>query len=438
MNTTSRSLDRGTGFGLVISSMIGSGVFLSTGFMMQNQSPELIIMSWIFGAIIALSGALAYAEIASINGCSGGEYRYLYDYLHPFIGYLAGWASLLIGFSAPIAIDAYAAAAFLNKAGFDFPYKTTGILIITGLSLVHGLHLYCSRFIQNLFSSSKFIFILIFIAIGILGGQNSWPDWHPPSAHSGFSLHDFFENQYWIAFAFSGWNAAIYIAGEYKSIGRDVYFSLIAGCLVVGGLYLAINWIFIANLSPLQSLAVVYYDKTQITLAHVIIEQIIGTKGAQAASMVACLVFLSAISSMTFVGPRIYAQMAVDGLLPKLFASQAGKPPLFSIILQSSISILLLYTQSIRDIILACSAILMLFSMLTALILLNIQRDKNLPDVPKYSIAAALFYVTSVIAILCTGEFWTKSSIWYVFGAILLAGSLGYWAANIKPGQKSL
>ncbi|MDD1626661.1 MAG: amino acid permease, partial [Methylococcaceae bacterium] len=123
-------LDIRTGIGFVIANMIGGGVFLSTGFMMQNLGPGLILLSWVIGALIAICGATAYAQISRINGRSGGEYRYLYDYLHPYIGYLAGWASLLIGFSAPVAIDAFAAGAFLEKIGVNISPQITGSIAI--------------------------------------------------------------------------------------------------------------------------------------------------------------------------------------------------------------------------------------------------------------------------------------------------------------------
>lgn len=364
-------VDLRTGIGLVIANMIGGGVFLSTGFMMQNLGPDLILLSWVTGSLIAICGATAYAQIALINGRSGGEYRYLYDYIHPYIGYLAGWASLLIGFSAPVAIDAFAAGAFLQQINANLSPQVTGSIAIFCITLTHCFRFSWSRSIQNTLVSIKFFFILIFITIGLLWGSNAWPQWVATTDDKDFSIHGFIDSQYWIAFAFSGWNAAIYIAGEYKNPRRDVYLSLIIGCLIVSILYLTINWIFVANLTPNQSLAVFDHEKTQMTLAHITLQQIIGPTGAKAASMVACLIFISAISSMTLVGPRIYVQMANDGLLPKVFSCKEGKPPLFSILFQSSVALFLLHTQSIREIIQSCSAVLMLFSMLTVLILFN-------------------------------------------------------------------
>jgi basic amino acid/polyamine antiporter, APA family len=409
--------------------MIGGGIFLSTGFMMQNLGPGLILLSWMIGALIAICGATAYAQISQINGRSGGEYRYLYDYLHPFIGYLAGWASLLIGFSAPVAIDAFAAGAFLQKIGVNISPQITGSIFIFCITLTHCFSFSWSRSIQNSLVSLKIFFILIFIATGLLWGSHTWPLWEPPASLKGLSLNDFVGNQYWIAFAFSGWNAPIYTASEYKNPKRDVFLSLIFGCLIVSVLYLLINWIFIANLTPIQSLAVFDHEKTQVTLAHITLQQIIGPVGAKAASLVACLIFISAISAMTLVGPRIYVQMADDGLLPSVFKSKKGKPPLFSILFQSSIALFLLHTQSIREIIQACSAVLMLFSMLTVLILFKIQFNNSLANIPRFSLFAALVYVISTAGILYAGMTSTNKII-YVFAVILILGTAGYLKAT--------
>ena len=101
-----------SGVGLVAANMIGSGVFLSSGFMAQDMGPGTILVAWLVGAALALAGAQAYAALARAIPRSGGEYRFLSELLHPALGYLAGWASLLVGFSAPIAVNALAAGAY--------------------------------------------------------------------------------------------------------------------------------------------------------------------------------------------------------------------------------------------------------------------------------------------------------------------------------------
>ena len=128
-----------SGIALVVSNMVGAGVFISAGFMAQDLSPGLIMISWAIGSLIALSGARAYATVATWVPRSGGEYRYLSDLMHPAIGCLAGWGSLLVGFSAPIAVDALAAGEFARTLGLDVPPRVFGTIMIVLLGLLERM-----------------------------------------------------------------------------------------------------------------------------------------------------------------------------------------------------------------------------------------------------------------------------------------------------------
>ncbi len=420
-----------SGVGLVIANMVGVGVLLSAGFMAQELGPGGILLSWIVGATIALSGALAYGQLAILSGRSGGEYRYLHDYMHPYLGYLAGWASLLIGFSAPIAIAAFAAGAFLNKLGWPLTPQATGTLVIAAMTLAHGIHLSWSRSLQNVLVAVKFTFVLSFIAVGLLLGSKVWPAWTAPLAGPGPPVRAFLENQYWVAFAFSGWNAAIYAAGEFRRPRRDVARALTLGCLIVGCAYLLINWVFVANLTPDQAIAVADHEETQITLAHLVMTNIAGESGAAIVSSVIVVVLLSAISAMTLVGPRVYASMADDGLLPALLRHRGGKPPSGALLVQGGVALFLLHTQTVLDVVMSASAVLMVFSMLTVLTLFNLGRRGR--PVRAQSIFAAVIYVLAVIAILSAGITSTKAIV-LVLAAIVTAGTVGY-AMALRAGD---
>src|SRR5579862_2236068 len=175
-----------SGVGLVISNMIGAGVFLSAGFMAQDLTPGQILLAWVVGAGIALCGARSYAAVATLVPRSGGEYRYLSDLLHPLVGCMAGWGSLLVGFSAPIAVDALSAGSFARTLGgpSDPRLLATGlVLVLTGL---HALHLRSSKWTQNSLFAVNAALLLGFVALGLLKGHNAWPTWSPPTLHASF------------------------------------------------------------------------------------------------------------------------------------------------------------------------------------------------------------------------------------------------------------
>ena len=133
-----RTLGLKSGIGLVIANMVGAGVFLSTGFMAQSLTPGQILLAWVIGGVLALCGAKAYAEVARLVPEGGGEYRYLSSLMHPALGYLAGWASLLVGFSAPTALDAIAAGAFARAVVPALEPRLVGAVLIIVLTFVHA------------------------------------------------------------------------------------------------------------------------------------------------------------------------------------------------------------------------------------------------------------------------------------------------------------
>mgnify|MGYP002635216124 CR=1 FL=1 len=425
----SRNLGLRSGIGLVVANMIGAGVFLSAGFMAQDMGPGPLMFAWVFGACLALCGARAYAEIAGMIGRSGGEYTYLKELLHPSMGYLAGWGSLLLGFAAPIALDAYAAGAFFNTLAPGPDPRLLGTALVVLLTAAHALHLGFSKWAQNLLVVIKVVFVLGFVALGLSLGATEFPTWEAPNATPGvFPWEAFFANQFWIAFAFSGWNAAIYAAGRFRRPKRDVPWAMLIGCGGVAVVYLAVNWVFVANLTPEQGAAVFDHESTRVTLGHLVVQDLVGPVGATVMSVFAIIAFTSAMSAMTLVGPWVYAAMAEDGYLPKFLAPKTnGKPPLGSLILQGGLALTLLWTHSVLQVVESAGGILLVFSGLTVATLFKVRFFR--PDLPKpalISLVAAGVYIIAVSGILYVGFKDSLSLLLAILG--VCAAALGMWA----------
>jgi len=426
-----------SGMGMVIANMIGAGVFLSTGFMAQELTPKQILIAWAIGAFLALAGARAYAEIAQIVPKSGGEYRYLSTLVHPALGYLAGWASLLLGFSAPIAIDAMAAGAFANTLHHSINPKTFGALIIVLLTAMHAIGLRFSVTAQNALVSVKIALVLGFVAAGLAGGHNAWPAWQPPSQPSGFPLGPFMQNLFYIAFAFSGWNAAVYAASEFKNPKRDVPRAMMFGCALVGALYLFVNWVFVANLTPEQCKVVFTYETARVTLGHLIMKTLVGDAGAACMSILAIVAFISAMSAMTFLGPRVYAAMARDGFLPKVLQGKDGKPPIGAVILQGAIALFLVFAYQLQQILNNVGAILTLFSAMTVFSLFWIRfRRKEFATPALTALLAALFYLLLSGVMLYFG-FKQSPTLNLWVGASILMALIGYFITRKRVAVRN-
>lgn len=418
-------LDLWSGIGLVAANMIGAGVFLSAGYMAQTMSAGWILLDWSFGLLLALCGARAYAEVARLVPRSGGEYRYLSELVHPSLGYLAGWGSLLIGFAAPIAINAVGAGAFLGTVFYLPEPRIVATLFLVGLTATHGVNLAASKVTQNALIAIKVTLLVGFVGLGLVLGDNRWPEWVPPTGSTEFHAGDFFGNMFWIAFAFSGWNAAIYAAGEFKDPARDVPRAMLIGCAAVGVLYLLVNWVFVANLTPGDA-SIVFEDRP-VTLGHALTAKLIGSTAADVMSICVALAFLSAMSAMTMVGPRVYAAMAEDGFLPRALAARAGRPPFVATLFQSAVALVIVWTHSLRSALDSVGALLVLFSALTCCSLFAMRWRRDLPDPRPTALLCAIAYVGLSAWVLFYGvKHRISPSLLAVAGAVLGAALVAY------------
>lgn len=432
-----------SGIGLVVANMVGAGVFLSTGFMAQSLSPGLILLAWAIGAGLALCGATAYAEVARLVPRGGGEYRYLSTLLHPALGYLAGWASLLVGFSAPTALDALAAGAFARAVVPSLDPRLFGAVLIVGLTAVHALGLHFSARVQNALVALKVLLLLAFVAVGVTQGSLAWPTWTPPEPAAS-PVEAVVGSLFFIAFAFSGWNAAVYAADEFQAPGRDVPRAMLLGCLAVAGLYLVVNYLFVANLTPEQGRVVFQYDAftrlegevAQVTLGQAVMAALLGPTAGRVMSGVMVLLFVSAMSAMLLVGPRVYAAMARDGVLPRALAGAPGKPPTGAVLLQGAIALLLLVTHDLRSVLANVGAILVLFAALTVAGLFVAKGRGPGGESPRpLALVAAAVYLVSAAWMLFVGFRHNLSLLGWVAGIAVLG--LGAFVVTQRSARRT-
>src|SRR5262245_32786359 len=364
-----------SGVGLVVANMIGSGVLTTPGFMAMDLAPSHILFAWFVGGVLALCGARAYAAAAEAIPRSGGEYRYLSELWHPALGYLAGWTSLLVGFSQPVALDAIAVGAFADTLIPGLDVKVVATATVVGVTALHAFDLRASKVGQNGLVAVKIALLLGFMAIGLAAGNNELPTWAPDSAKAGMPLAAFFGSLVFIMFCYSGWNAAIYASEEFVTPQRDVPRAMLIGCAAVMLLYLVVNWVFVANLTPAHFSEWIRGDRDRITLGHVLMRDLIGAGGAKVMSMVVLVVLVSAVSALTMIGPRVYGARARDGFLPRVFAGADGKPPLGALVLQGAVAVFCVWTQSFRSLLGTVGAILTLMAALTALGVIRMRFD---------------------------------------------------------------
>lgn len=337
---------------IVVANMIGAGIFTTSGFALADLgSPSWVMLAWVIGGVLALLGAVCYGALAAYLRESGGEYLFLARTVHPQAGFMAGWVSLFAGFTGAIAVSASAAEAYVADSLPDFlPANTLGTLLILLAALLHAVRLAPGAWLQNLAVAIKMIVLLGMVGISayvladapdqmVLGNSLEGD----PSASSAWAAPGwgaFATSLMWISLSYSGWNAAVYVAGEARNPKRNLPLSLLIGSGMVILLYLLWNLVVLAA-APAEQLA------GRPDVAAVAARALGGEAWANAVRVVIVLALWTSVSSMVMIGPRVYAKMAEDGALPRWLAFR-GETPRAAIVMQAALSVLLLHAYDLR------------------------------------------------------------------------------------------
>jgi APA family basic amino acid/polyamine antiporter len=231
---------------IVVANMIGAGIFTTSGLLMSGlNNPILMLILWAAGGIIALCGALSYGELGAAMPGAGGEYLFLSRLFHPVFGFLSGWVSFMVGFSAPIAASALgfseyftravpALPAWLQNAGImdpEFTKKCLAITVILIFTFIHYRGIKYGAKIQNVLTLLKVLLIVILLTAGFSSGKGDFSNFtEGGSLPSGFpGLKTIGLSLMWIMFAYSGWNASTYLGAEILNPVKTLPRSLLYG-----------------------------------------------------------------------------------------------------------------------------------------------------------------------------------------------------------------
>ncbi|MXP06084.1 MULTISPECIES: APC family permease [unclassified Apibacter] len=343
-----------TATAIVISNMVGTGVFTSLGY----QVPELhntftIILLWTIGGILALIGAFIYAELGAHFKQSGGDYIYLSRTYHPIMGYITSWVSLIVGFSGPIALAALAMAKYL---GFENE-RSTAILIIIIIAVFQCFSLKVSSRFQNIFAVLKVAFIVVLILIGIsispsptnaLLWDNSW-------THE-IIVPAFASSLVFVTYAYTGWNSASYIVEEIEKPKVNLPKALIIGTLFVTVSYVLVNFVFLKHASIEQM-------EGKEDIANIAFTNILGVRGVKWISYLIALQLVSTISGYLWVGSRVTQATAKENhLWSYLGKENKNRIPIWAVVAHTLISILIILSGKFEEIFIYTAFVLQLLS----------------------------------------------------------------------------
>jgi APA family basic amino acid/polyamine antiporter len=353
---------------IVIANMVGTGVFTSLGFQLLDiQSGFVILMLWAVGGLIAVSGAMTYAELGAAFPRSGGEYNFLSKIYHPAVGFVAGWTSVTIGFAGPSALAAMTFAAYTTSI-FDVAPSTwlergLAVGLVAVLTVVHTGKRRNSGGIQVVFTTLKVAVIVGFCLMAFLLIDEPQPVRFLPSAGDGTLLTSsaFAISLIYVSYAYTGWNAATYLSSELENPQRTLPGILLTGTLVVTFLYVALNFIFLYA-APIADL------RGQIEVGLIAAIATFGEVGGRFAGLALAMLLISTVSAMLMAGPRVLQVMGQDFHALRISArlNKDGIPST-AIYIQSALAILFILTSSFESVLLFAGFTLALNSFVTVL-----------------------------------------------------------------------
>lgn len=361
---------------LVIGNIIGIGIFTTSGLIAaETGSSPWLIGVWIIGGILAISGAVCYSLLSVHHPQAGGEFTFLYPTYGPLIAFVAGWASLLIGFSAPIAASALGLAAYLNPlfpswlSEHPWTQKVVAEIVLLCVSLFLTLGLKFGNRLHSLITAFNIILIIGFAAL--VSFRLPLMQNLQPIMAGGFStdLPSLGSAIVMVMFAYSGWNAAAYMAEEIRNPERYVPRAMIIGTSMVIVVYILMNIAYFGSV-PISEL------QGKIAVAEISAVASFGTSGILVVNVLILFSILSSITAMSIAGPRVYFAMSRNRLFPKWLADvdEKRKVPLKSIWFQTTIAFALVAVAKFREILIYSGFVLLLFSTLTVSVLLTKQR----------------------------------------------------------------
>ena len=423
---------------VVIANMVGTGVFTSLGFqLMEIQSGFVILMLWAVGGLIAVCGAMTYAELGAAMPRSGGEYNFLARIYHPAAGFVSGWTSATIGFAGPTALAAITFAAYATSiTPGESPAwleKLLAVGLVVILTAVHGGSRRNSGGIQVIFTILKVAVILLFCLAVVLVIDAPQPIRFLPSAGDGALLMSsaFAVSLIYVSYAYTGWNAATYLSSELENPQRTLPGILLTGTLVVTVLYVALNFVFMYA-APVDAM------KGEVEVGYIAARSAFGDLGGKFTGLVLAMLLVSTVSAMTLAGPRVLQVIGEDfNALRMLARKNADGIPSNAIYVQSILAVIFILTSTFESILVFAGFTLALNSFATVLGVFVLRRQQ--PDLER-PYRTFLFPFPPIIYLALTG--WT---LWFVlmnrpvealFGlGVIASGLVVYYLSHSKSNS---
>lgn len=320
---------------VIVGIVVGVAIFKAPPAVFSNVvSPWQGVAVWGLGGLVALVGALCYAELATRCPGSGGDYLYLTRAYGPIVGFLFAWAQLVAILTGSIAALAYVFADYA-VALFDCDPRAAvwfACAAVAGLTLFNVLGLRVGKSLQNLLTVAKVAGLAGLVVIGLLKGSAT--SWHAsqPVSGPGFGLAIIL-----VLYAYGGWNDAAFMAAEVREPRRNMPRALILGTLLITVLYVLVNIAFVHALgfAGLRGSRAPAADVFGLWL---------GERGVAGMSLLVMVSALGAVSGLILTGSRVHASVGADHRIFSWMGrwNRRFNSPVCSLVAQACVSLVLI------------------------------------------------------------------------------------------------
>jgi APA family basic amino acid/polyamine antiporter len=429
---------------LTVGSVVGTGIFLTTGDIAKAlPHPGLILLVWLLGGLFTLAGALSYAELGVLFPRAGGIYHFLKEAFGPFAGFLYGWTSFVVIMSGGIAaiaagfgeyLGAFVPAFAGGRVLVELPFgsfiwriegpQVAGAIAILLLTLLNHAGLREGVAVQNVLTVVKGGALLVLALLGLAGTESVWREATAPVGLSPRALVAGLASAMVAAlWTYDGWYALTLSAGEVRRPARDLPRGLAGGTAAVVVLYLLVNLAYVRAL-PMVRLA----GMTRVGEGAA--EALLGPSGGRFVTGLIAVSMLGCLAATILYASRLYVPMAEDGVFFEV-ASRVNRDrhtPAGALWLQGAWSALLAVTGGYRALYTWVTFAAVLFHVATCTALFVLRRTR--PDAERpyrawgYPVVPVLFLLASLALTVAT---LIQNPIESGLGLIVVASGVPAW-----------
>lgn len=349
-----------TAYFLVVASMVGAGILTTSGYTLRDTgNPAALIALWIVGGVMAICGGLTIVELATRFPRVGGDYIFVREGFGRYAGIVAGWSTFLLGFATPTALIARLAVDYLlvpfgGKRAFGEvaePYLSPALasLLVIVIAATHGLGHQQSRWMQGVTTVGKLVVLLLLALLGISSGHGDWSHFEAGSWPRADQWPVLATGLIYVGYAYTGWNAATYLAGEIREPRRLLPLATIAGCLSVLAIYLLLNVVYVYALDPVEMMQ---KGPEVERVAELATQALFGPQVTAGVVLLLGVGLVASVSAYLLAGPRVAVAMARDGVFPAIggWLHPARGTPIPATFIQAAFAIVVLWSGSFKAI----------------------------------------------------------------------------------------